>query len=120
MILMPLHRQVQGLVVAFVEEIAAQIERQLPLHDARRTMETPFEQLQSDVTDCVNYNVMRDLILPPLNLVYKPTEQQRIQSIHEIRAQKHRVDGHVALALGSRIAPSRAQQRKIRVLQAVT
>jgi hypothetical protein len=74
-VLVPLHGQVQHLVVEFVEEVAAHVEGQFPFHHPGGTVKAPLRHAQPQVAQAVHPGKRHHRCALPLQAVHEPAVQ---------------------------------------------
>ncbi len=116
-ILLPFYRQVQHLVIFFLEEIAAQVEGKGPFHDPGGAMETPLREFDSDITGYIEQAVMPNMGSIVLEPADKPAKENRVKRISCVGEKEHRVDQDIFFPFAAGILPCGVEQRDVRVGQ---
>lgn len=109
MVLVPFYGQMYHLVILLLEEITAEMEGQRTLHHTGRAMEAPLQKLQPDVTADIDKGIMQHMGGIPLDLAYKPSEQDGVHGIHQVGTDKHGVDKDIFSFFPAGITPGRLQ-----------
>ncbi len=72
MVLLPFDRQVEDLVVFFLQEVAAEVKGQAPFHDTGGAVETPLREFDADVTGDIEQCIVQDMGGIPCDPVDEP------------------------------------------------
>ncbi len=109
-VLVPFYRQVEYLVVFFLEEVAAELEGQRTFHDTGGAVETPLGEFYGDVPRDIEQRVVPNVLGVLLQPADKPAEEDGVKRIDQIGADEHRIDEHILLLFVAGIAPGGAEE----------
>ena len=115
MILMPFHGQMKHLVIFFLEEITAQMERQRSFHHAGRSMKTPLQEFQPDIAAHIDKGIVQHMGAVLDYPADEPAKKKRVHGIDQVGAYEHGINEDVSSFFPAGITPGSLQKGDIRI-----
>jgi hypothetical protein len=114
-ILMPFYREMQNLVVFFLEEIAAQMKGQAAFHDAGGAVEAPLDKGNAYIASGKKESIMKNVFSILLKFANEPAVKDGKEGYAGIGGEKHQIDENIFFPFLAGIVPGCLEKRYIRV-----